>query len=129
MAVTIAAMFASREHKAVNRNYYNAHLWKARAAGRRRRECRSRRRESGTSSRVSTGSTRFAMRYASVCCWPTVSTFARWPSSSGTPSPGFTLRVYCHLLPSSEDKTRKAVDRAFVAVDGPTGPGLGLALA
>jgi len=26
---------------------------------------------------------------------------------------GFTLRTYTHLMPSSEERTRKAIDRAF----------------
>jgi hypothetical protein len=31
----------------------------------------------------------------------------------GHTDPGFTLRVYTHLLPNSEDRTRRAIDRAF----------------
>jgi integrase len=31
----------------------------------------------------------------------------------GHADPGFTLRTYTHLLPTSEDRTRKAIDRAF----------------
>jgi integrase len=31
----------------------------------------------------------------------------------GHADPGFTLRVYTHLLPSSEDRTRRAIDRAL----------------
>jgi integrase len=31
----------------------------------------------------------------------------------GHADPGFTLRTYTHLMPSSEDRTRTAVDRAF----------------
>ncbi|MEV4413243.1 hypothetical protein [Catellatospora sp. NPDC049609] len=31
----------------------------------------------------------------------------------GHADPGFTLRVYTHLLPSSEDRTRAAIDRAL----------------
>jgi integrase len=37
----------------------------------------------------------------------------------GHADPGFTLRVYAHLMPSSEDRARKAIDRAF----GRTAPG------
>ncbi|MEV4695003.1 tyrosine-type recombinase/integrase [Micromonospora echinospora] len=33
---------------------------------------------------------------------------------------GFTLRVYTHLLPASEDRTRRAIDAAFG--NGPPGP-------
>jgi integrase len=31
----------------------------------------------------------------------------------GHADPGFTLRVYTHLLPTSEDRTRRAIDTAF----------------
>jgi integrase len=31
----------------------------------------------------------------------------------GHADPGFTLRVYTHLLPASEDRTRRAIDAAF----------------
>ncbi|WP_165521777.1 tyrosine-type recombinase/integrase [Micromonospora zingiberis] len=31
----------------------------------------------------------------------------------GHADPGFTLRTYTHLLPASEDRTRRAIDRAL----------------
>ena len=31
----------------------------------------------------------------------------------GHNDPGFTLRVYAHLMPSSDDRARQAVDRAL----------------
>jgi integrase len=31
----------------------------------------------------------------------------------GHSDPGFTLRIYTHLLPASEDRTRRAIDHAF----------------
>lgn len=31
----------------------------------------------------------------------------------GHADPGLTLRVYAHLFPSSDERARKAVDRAF----------------
>jgi integrase len=31
----------------------------------------------------------------------------------GHADPGFTLRVYAHLFPSSEDRARRAIDAAF----------------
>lgn len=41
----------------------------------------------------------------------------------GHSDPGFTLRVYTHLMPSSEGRTRKAVDNVFPALDEqPDGP-------
>lgn len=35
----------------------------------------------------------------------------------GHSDPGFTLRTYTHLLPSSETRTRKAVDDAFTEAE------------
>ncbi|MEU5267465.1 tyrosine-type recombinase/integrase [Streptomyces hygroscopicus] len=41
----------------------------------------------------------------------------------GHTDPALTLRVYAHLMPSSQERTRKAVDRLFLpAQDGPDGP-------
>ncbi|MBQ1065993.1 MULTISPECIES: tyrosine-type recombinase/integrase [unclassified Micromonospora] len=31
----------------------------------------------------------------------------------GHADPGFTLRVYTHLMPASEERTRKAIDNLF----------------
>ncbi|SCG54691.1 hypothetical protein GA0070613_2451 [Micromonospora inositola] len=31
----------------------------------------------------------------------------------GHADPGFTLRIYTHLLPASEDRTRRVIDKAF----------------
>ena len=38
----------------------------------------------------------------------------------GHADPGFTLRVYAHLMPASEDRTRRAIDAAYggAAADG-----------
>ncbi len=33
----------------------------------------------------------------------------------GHADPGFTLRVYAHLFPSSEDRARRAIDALFGA--------------
>jgi hypothetical protein len=40
----------------------------------------------------------------------------------GHSDPGFTLRTYTHLMPSSEGRTRKAVDAMYVASDSPHQP-------
>ena len=42
----------------------------------------------------------------------------------GHSDPGFTLRAYTHLMPSSETRTREAIDRAF-GYDPPARPGDG----
>jgi integrase len=44
----------------------------------------------------------------------------------GHADPGFTLRVYTHLMPTSEDRTRRAIDRALT---GPEDQDHGLATA
>lgn len=40
----------------------------------------------------------------------------------GHSDPGLTLRVYAHLMPSSQERTRKAVDRLFNGPREPDGP-------
>ncbi|MCD9873799.1 hypothetical protein [Streptomyces guryensis] len=40
------------------------------------------------------------------------------PEYLGHHDPGFTLRMYTHLMPGREKRTREAVNRAFV--DGPS---------
>ncbi|MFH9888563.1 tyrosine-type recombinase/integrase [Streptomyces luteogriseus] len=41
----------------------------------------------------------------------------------GHSDPGFTLRVYTHLMPSSDARARKAVDGLYEATDpAPDGP-------
>jgi hypothetical protein len=41
--------------------------------------------------------------------------FDRKADALGHSEPGFTLRVYAHLFPSSDDRARKAVDRLFTS--------------
>lgn len=38
----------------------------------------------------------------------------------GHSDPGLTLRVYAHLMPSSQERTRKAIERAYEASHEPT---------
>jgi site-specific recombinase XerC len=43
----------------------------------------------------------------------------------GHSDPGFTLRVYAHLLPASEDRARNVIEAAFMpraAANGPSRP-------
>jgi len=37
----------------------------------------------------------------------------------GHHDPGFTLRTYVHLMPSSDDRARSAVDAVLASSDGP----------
>jgi integrase len=37
----------------------------------------------------------------------------------GHSDPGFTLRIYTHIMPDADDRMRQAVDAVFAASDGP----------
>ncbi len=93
-------VFVSRERKPLVRTYYNPHIWKKalRAAG------IDPTRENGM----------HALRhfYASVLldAGESIRALADYLGHS---DPGFTLRVYTHLMPSSEDRARTAMDRAL----------------
>lgn len=119
--VTVNLMFTGRERgKAVNRNYFNAHLWKPALVGAGvipepppgERYVESR--EHGFHA------LRHAFASELLAEGVDIRSLAEFLGHS---DPGFTLRVYCHLMPSSEDKARRAVDRAFAA-DGPSVPNL-----
>jgi integrase len=114
--VTLALVFTNREHNAVNRNYFNSHLWKPALvaakllADRKPGELYEASRELGFHALRHT--------FASTLLSENVDIRAL-AAYLGHTDPGFTLRVYCHLMPSAEDKTRKAIDRAMgAAADG-----------
>ncbi len=91
-------VFTSREHKPLDRNHFNPYVWKKALVA------------------VGVEPTRYngmhALRhfYASVLIdgGESVRAVAEYLGHS---DPGFTLRVYTHLFPSSEDRARQAVDR------------------
>lgn len=120
-AVTVPLLFTGRERTAINRNYYNANLWKPAlvAAGVIPKP------EPGEKYQESREHGFHALRHAFASALLAEGVDIRALAEYlGHGDPGFTLRVYCHLMPSSEDKTRRAVDRAFGAVDGPVVPSL-----
>jgi hypothetical protein len=41
----------------------------------------------------------------------------------GHADPGFTLRIYAHLIPASDEKARRAMDVAFKTLSMPPLPG------
>ncbi|MFF3463231.1 tyrosine-type recombinase/integrase [Streptomyces sp. NPDC002619] len=108
--VTATLLFYSRERKALNRNYFNMHLWKPalvsagvipeRSPGERFRESRQH------------GMHALRHYYASVLldAGENVKALAGY---LGHADPGFTLRTYTHLLANSQDRARKAIDQAF----------------
>ena len=95
-------VFTSRERKPLNRNHINNYVWRPAlvAAGI----------EPGR------GNGMHALRhfYASVLidAGESASAVAEY---LGHADPGFTLRVYAHLFPSSEERARRAIDGVFRA--------------
>ncbi|RFC75511.1 site-specific integrase [Streptomyces sp. AcE210] len=110
--VTAPLLFYSRERKALNRNYFNMYLWKPAlvSAG------VIPEREPGERFEQSREHGMHALRhyYASVLldAGENIKALAEYLGHS---DPGFTLRVYTHLMPNSQDRARKAIDAAFGA--------------
>ena len=98
--VAVKLFVSTREHTAVNRNYFNRLIWKPalEAAG------VPKTRENGC----------HALRhfYASVLldAGESIKAVSEYLGHS---DPGFTLRVYTHLMPSSSDRTKRAVDAVW----------------
>jgi integrase len=100
--VTARLMATTRERTVINRSYFNSQIWKPalRTAG------VPVTRENGT----------HALRHFYASALLDGGESIRAVSEYlGHADPGFTLRVYTHLMPSSADGTRKAID----AVSGP----------
>ncbi|MGH9155786.1 MAG: tyrosine-type recombinase/integrase [Acidimicrobiales bacterium] len=93
-------VFKSREHKLVNRNYFNHHVWKPAL------------RAAGVEPTRANGMHALRHFYASVQLEAGTSVRAL-AEYLGHADPGFTLRVYTHLMPTSESRARQAVDEAF----------------
>jgi len=95
-------VFTSREHKPPNRNYFNSHVWRPALLAADVEPCRA------------NGMHALRHFYASVLidAGESVKAVAEY---LGHADPGFTLRVYAHLFPSSEDRARHAVDRMLGA--------------
>ena len=104
-------VFTSREHKPINRNHFNGYVWKP-ALG-----------AAGVEPSRANGMHALRHFYASVLidAGESVRAVADY---LGHADPGFTLRVYAHLFPSSENRAREAVDRLFRSTvsDGVTPP-------
>lgn len=100
-------IFTSRERKAINRGYYNANVWKPAL------------RAAGVEATRANGMHALRHFYASVLldAGESVRALADY---LGHADPGFTLRVYTHLMPASEDRARRAVAAAFSVETGTT---------
>ncbi len=93
-------VFTSREHKPLNRNYFNPRIWRPALLATGVEPCRA------------NGMHALRHFYASVLidAGESVKAVAEY---LGHADPGFTLRVYAHLFPSSEDRARRALDAAL----------------
>lgn len=97
-------IFTSRESRAINRNHFNRYVWKPALAA------------AGVDPSRVNGTHALRHYYASVLLDAGVSirALADW---LGHDDPGFTLRVYTHLMPASTDRARQAVDDAWRGAD------------
>ncbi len=90
----------AREHAPINRNYFNHHIWKPAL------------REIGVPATRENGmhALRHYFAWVLLDAGESIRTVSDY---LGHADPGFTLRVYTHLIPSSEERARGAVDRAL----------------
>jgi integrase len=95
-------VFTSREHKPINRNHFNRYTWKPALEA------------AGVAPTRANGMHALRHFYASVLidAGESVRAVADYLGHS---DPGFTLRVYAHLFPSSEERARTAIDRCLGA--------------
>lgn len=95
-------ILTTRERSALNRNYFNTRLWTPGQAA------------VGIEQSRDNGMHALRHWYASVLLDAGESIRAV-SEYLGHSDPGFTLRTYTHLMPSSSERTRAAVDAAFEA--------------
>ena len=93
-------VFTSREHKPLNRNYFNRGIWHPALIA------------AGVEPGRDNGMHALRHFYASVLidAGESVKAVAEY---LGHADPGFTRRVYAHLFPSSDERARLAVDRVL----------------
>lgn len=97
---TAALVFSTRESTALERNYYNRHVWKPSLVA------------AGVEPIRSNGMHALRHHYASVLLDGGVSIRAV-ADYLGHADPGFTLRTYAHLMPQAEDRARTVVDASL----------------
>lgn len=98
--VRVALVLSTRERSALNRNYFNTNIWKKALSN------------AGVESARENGMHALRHFYASVLLDAGESIRAV-SEYLGHSDPGFTLRVYTHLMPTSAERTRSAIDTAF----------------
>jgi integrase len=104
--VTVALLFTTPQGAALHRSNFNASAWQPAL------------RAAGIPADRENGMHAARQYFASTCLADGVDIRAL-ASYLGHTDPGFTLRVYTHLMPSADDRMRAAIDRAFSRPDGP----------
>jgi integrase len=105
--VSSPLVLSTRETTALNRNYINTHVWKVAL------------RKAGVEPSRENGMHALRHYYASVLldAGESIKAVSEYLGHSDA---GFTLRCYCHLMPSSTERTKSAVDAAFACYMGAT---------
>ena len=114
--VTVSLMFTKDDEGAIWRNNFNRYVWHPAIKA------------AGVAPGRDAGFHQLRHHYASLLLADGVDIRAL-AEYLGHSDPGFTLRVYCHLMPGSPDRMRQVIDRAFsetpdcpgIAQDGETG--------
>ncbi|MGI9017170.1 MAG: tyrosine-type recombinase/integrase, partial [Euzebya sp.] len=94
--------FFSRERKPLNRNYINPKIWKPALV------------KAGIAPTRQNGMHALRHHFASVMLLNGVA-ITELAGFLGHGDPAFTLRVYAHMLPDSEERGRAAMDAAWYA--------------
>ncbi|KQP66904.1 tyrosine-type recombinase/integrase [Nocardioides sp. Leaf285] len=103
-------LFYTRERKPLNRNYFNPTVWRPALLA------------AGVPNDRDNGM--HALRHTCASLWLEHGVSIKAVSEYlGHADPGFTLRVYTHVMPSSGDKARRAMDAALGRGGAPTHAG------
>jgi integrase len=102
-SVTVKLVVTSRESKALARPYFNSHIWKPALTA------------AGVPNVRANGCHALRHHFASVLldAGESIKAVSEYLGHS---DPGFTLRTYTHLMPSSHERTRRAIDEAWSRV-------------
>jgi integrase len=98
--ITIPLILTSRQSRALNRNHFNTYVWKPAL------------KSAGVEASRENGMHALRHHYASVLldAGESIKAVSEY---LGHADAGFTLRTYTHLMPASDERTRRAVDDAF----------------
>ncbi|GAA3581980.1 hypothetical protein GCM10022419_074440 [Nonomuraea rosea] len=103
---TAKLVFVTRQHTPISRTEFNLYVWKPAL------------KKAGIAATRENGFHMLRHHFASVLLEDGVSIKAV-AEFLGHADPGFTLRTYTHLMPSSEDRMREAVGKAWSALKAP----------